>query len=169
MLNASILFKKIEEDLSKKEAIQTRELFCYRAEIYNIDLIFRVKAFYNNLYPYKNLSQILLPYYGVLKRKDILKLAASKDLDEFLEIYNNSKAVKTYGPKGSNMLTQTGVLPHIALRKKAIKLLRFSIVPETVLAALLCFADIERSNIVTVVEGVRYGLAPEKIESFLKL
>ena len=36
------------------------------------------------------------------------------------------------------------------------------------MSALLALADMERSNIVNVIEGVRYGLPPEEIEKFLK-
>ena len=36
------------------------------------------------------------------------------------------------------------------------------------LAALLCLANLERSNIINVIEGVRYGLSPEQISAFLK-
>ncbi len=163
------VFDKIKEDLSKKAALETCELFCLQAEIYNLDVIFRAKAFYSDVYSYKNLTEILLPYYGILNKKQILKLACAKDLDEFLSLYNASRAVKTYGIKSKNIEAQSGIQPHIALRNKARKLLHFSIVPETVLAALLCFAEIERSNIVTIVEGVRYGLEPDQIENFLKI
>ena len=37
------------------------------------------------------------------------------------------------------------------------------------LAALLCLATIDRSNIINVVEGVRYSLPPAEIRAFLKL
>ena len=32
----------------------------------------------------------------------------------------------------------------------------------------LCLANLERSNIINVIEGVRYGLSPEQISAFLK-
>ncbi len=163
------VFKKIDEDISGKAAKETKILFSYRAEIYNLDVIFRAKAFYSKIYNYSELTNLLLPHYGVLKKKEILKLAAAKDLDEFLHIYASSKAAKIYGERSADFLNEKGTKPFIALRNKAQKMLHFSIVPETVLAALLCFADIERSNIVTVIEGVRYGLEPEKIEKFLKM
>ena len=52
--------------------------------------------------------------------------------------------------------------------RAAQKLLHFSSTPQTVLAALLCLANLERSNIINVIEGVRYGLSPEQISAFLK-
>ena len=36
------------------------------------------------------------------------------------------------------------------------------------LAALLLLCDIERSNIINIIEGVRYGLSPDDIAAFLK-
>ena len=37
-----------------------------------------------------------------------------------------------------------------------------------VTAALLVLCDIERSNIINIIEGVRYGLSPDDIAAFLK-
>ena len=54
------------------------------------------------------------------------------------------------------------------LRRSAERLIHFSSTPHTVLAALLLLCDIERSNIINVIEGVRYGLSPEQISAFLK-
>ena len=41
-------------------------------------------------------------------------------------------------------------------------------ITQNTLAALLCLANLERSNIINVIEGVRYGLSPEQISAFLK-
>ena len=48
------------------------------------------------------------------------------------------------------------------------RLLHFSCTPQTVLAATLCLADIQRSNIINIIEGVRYGLPAAQINAFLK-
>ena len=76
---------------------------------------------------------------------------------------------------GKHRLFQSVLAEHIeeiALILVAIraaqKLLHFSSTPQTVLAALLCLANLERSNIINIIEGVRYGLSPEQISAFLK-
>ena len=43
-----------------------------------------------------------------------------------------------------------------------------SLIHISVLAALLVLCDIERSNIINIIEGVRYGLSPDDIAAFLK-
>ncbi len=162
------VLNKIDKELSKNAAKDTRELFCCQAEIYNIDMLFRTKAFYPTLFTTKQLQNNLLPVYGVLNKKVLFALAATNSLEDFFKMYNTTRAADVYGALSDNFERQTGAKPYRHLYKKAQRLIHFSSSPETVLAALLCLAEIERSNIVTVVEAVRYGLEPEKTERFLK-
>ncbi len=160
---------KIDEKMNKTDAKQTKELFCTMAEIYNIDLIIRAKAFYKKELNSEKIQQLLLPIYGTLTKSKLFKLAKANDINELITLYNQSKAANFYGSMPLNYSDIIGVKPYKTLRKKALKLIHFSINAQTVLAALLCLADIEKSNLITVVEGVRYNLPPEKIERFLKM
>ena len=89
-------------------------------------------------------------------------------LDEFLKLYNAGRAGQVYGARSADPADASEVSETRALYRAAQKLLHFSSTPQTVLAALLCLANLERSNIINVIEGVRYGLSPEQISAFLK-
>ncbi|MEG2393850.1 MAG: V-type ATPase subunit [Ruthenibacterium sp.] len=162
------VLKKISEDMRGTAAADMRELFCAQAEIYNLDLLFRIKAFYAQQFTPMQLRALLLPVYGVLKQKQLYAMAAAPNLNDFLTLYNQSRAAAAYGARTPNPADASDVAAQRVLYKKAQRMLHFSSTPQTVLAAVLCLADLERSNIVTIIEGVRYGLAPESIEQFLK-
>ena len=89
-------------------------------------------------------------------------------LDEFLRIYNASRAKEVYGERTAAPDIDDAVSANRTLQKAATRLLHFSSSPDTVLVALLCLATIERSNIVSIVEGVRYGLSAAQMQEFMK-
>lgn len=159
---------RIDTDLSGRTAQETRALFAHEAEIYNLDLLFRAKAFFNEQFTPARLKSLLLPIQAVLSLRSIYALANARTLDDFLQLYNASRAAQVYGLRSKNLDDAGDVRENRTLYRKAERLLHFSCKPQTVLAAVLCLANLERSNIITVIEGVRYGLAPDKIEQFLK-
>ncbi len=163
------VFKMIDIDLKGTPKEQITQLFLMQAEIFNLDMLFRIKAFYSQQFSLERIQSLLLPFYCVLSKKQLYKLCACANLQQFLQIYNSSKAAVKYGKKYDDFKTMHINEAQSVLYRKALKLLRFTIVPEVALAALMCIAQIERSNIVSVIEGVRYKLEPEKIEQFLKL
>lgn len=162
------VMQKIGRDLSGAAARDTRDLFCCRAEIYNLDLLFRVKAFYADQFTPMQLRALLVPVYGALSQKRLYALAAAPDLTTFLTLYNQGRAAQVYGKRSANPEEASEVAEYRTLYRKAERMLHFSSTPQTVLAAVLFLADLERSNVVTIIEGVRYGLAPERIAQFLK-
>ena len=159
---------QIDRDLSGRSAADTKRLFRMEAEIYNLDLLFRAKAFFSPQLTPEDLKKLLIPVYGVLSAKNMNALADTRGLDEFLKLYNAGRAGQVYGARSADPADASEVSETRALYRAAQKLLHFSSTPQTVLAALLCLANLERSNIINVIEGVRYGLSPEQISAFLK-
>ena len=159
---------QIDRDLSGRSAADTKRLFRMEAEIYNLDLLFRAKAFFSPQLTPEDLKKLLIPVYGVLSAKNMNALADTRGLDEYLKLYNAGRAGQVYGARSADPADASEVSETRALYRAAQKLLHFSSTPQTVLAALLCLANLERSNIINVIEGVRYGLSPEQISAFLK-
>ncbi len=160
--------RKLREDVHPRERAETQQLFECEAEIANLDIIFRAKAFFAESMPPERIRALLVPVYRVLNEKQLYALADTATLDEFLQKYNASRAAAYYGERTAKNSSDADVRGKSRLYATAEHLLRFSNTPQTVLAAVLCLADLERSNIINVVEGVRYGLPPEKIAAFLK-
>ena len=61
---------QIDRDLSGRSASETKKLFRMEAEIYNLDLLFRAKAFFSPQLTPEDLKKLLLPVYGVLSAKN---------------------------------------------------------------------------------------------------
>ncbi len=149
-------------------AEETEQLFLMQAEIYNLDLIYRAKAFFPEALPPQSLRKLLLPVYHVLPQRRMMELADAPDFAAFLRLYNASRARDVYGERSGDVRDASDVPAGRQLYRYAQRSLHMSSRPQTVMSALLALADMERSNIVNVIEGVRYGLPPEEIEKFLK-
>ena len=108
-----------------------------------------------------NVSYILPP-------RKLYEMANARDLNEFLRLYNDSRAKAVYGERTADLEKPSDIEADRALYHTAERLLHFSCTPQTVLAATLCLADIQRSNIINIIEGVRYGLPVAQINAFLK-
>lgn len=160
--------KKLDADLSGSAAADTRKLFVSQAEMYNLDLLYRCKAFFPKQFTPLQLRRLLLPVYGVLSEKKLLELVLAKDFDSYLTLYNASRAVGAYGAHSKNASDTSETQEQRVLYRRADHLLHFTSSPQTALACVLCIAMLERSNIINVIEGVRYGLAPNQIEQYLK-
>lgn len=147
---------------------ETKQLLRMEAEVYNLDVLYRAKAFFAGSLPPGRLAGLLLPVYCTLRPRQLQAMADAPDLAAFLRLYNATRARQVYGERQGDARAATNVPAGRALYRRALRLLHASSRPDTVMAALLCLADMERSNIVNVIEGVRYRLAPEEIERFLK-
>ena len=160
--------RKIREDLRGRTRAETQRLFECEAEIANLDLIYRAKAFFPSGLTPERVCSLLIPVWGVLSPRQMEALAKTQSLDEFLQRYNATRAASYYCVRAAGDPLEADVREKSRLYALAEHLLHFTNSPQTALAAVLCLADLERSNIINVVEGVRYGLPPEKIAVFLK-
>ena len=158
----------ISRDLKGAAAKDTRLLFLQQAEIYNLDMLYRAKTFFAGQFTPAVLCRLLLPYWNVLSQRKMEQLAAARDTAEFLRLYNASRAAALYGERREAGAGSAEFCEQRVLRRSAERLVHFSSTPHTVLAALLVLCDIERSNIINIIEGVRYGLSPDDIAAFLK-
>ena len=89
---------QIDRDLSGRSAADTKRLFRMEAEIYNLDLLFRAKAFFSPQLTPEDLKKLLIPVYGVLSAKNMNALADTRGLDEFLKLYNAGRADRYTAP-----------------------------------------------------------------------
>ena len=93
---------QIDRDLSGRSAADTKRLFRMEAEIYNLDLLFRAKAFFSPQLTPEDLKKLLIPVYGVLSAKNMNALADTRGLDEFLKLYNAGRAGQVYGARSAD-------------------------------------------------------------------
>lgn len=162
------VIRQIDRSIPGHTRQDTKRLFLQQAEIYNLDLLYRAKAFYNTQLPPQRIRALLLNVSYILPPRKLYEMANARDLNEFLWLYNDSRAKAVYGERTADLEKPSDIEADRALYHTAERLLHFSCTPQTVLAATLCLADIQRSNIINIIEGVRYGLPVAQINAFLK-
>ncbi len=138
-------------------------LISARAEIMNLSSVYRLKKFYQM--PSEKIRGWLYPYHWRLSQKETDQLVQAENADIFLQ-----RLLQTsYGPWiDTQELFLEGQLNQ-ARRVQEEKMIHFSTDPHVIYTAfmLLCYKEME--NIIRVIEGVHYGMKPEKIESLLSL
>lgn len=159
---------KIDRDVTGTLRKTLRQLFETEAELHNLDVLLRAKAFFADALPPQKLETLLLPFHRVLTPKVLRTMAYAADLDAFMLAYNASRAKAAYGAQTAGVTSATSTQQQRVMLHSAEKLLHFSSKPESALAALLCLAQLEVNNLTNIIEGVRYQLAPEQIEAFIK-
>lgn len=150
---------------SGRELKEVVSLFLQEAELYNIGLIFRIKAFFPSEYNAEQVIELLLPFSYRVPPRRMQQLAACSSLNTLESTFRSFNLDKLYGFP-DHKTTQSRELSY--MYKRAILLLHFTTSPTAALAAFVFFAKLERSNIINVIEGVRYGLPPEDIDKLLK-
>ena len=159
------VFELADKHLTGRELQSVKDLFLQEAEIYNINVILRAKVFFGAAFTGEQIRHLLLPYtYRVGKRRQE-ELINARGLDALFAVYRQSGLEKLAGPTSPDEFDATSgrVLYHHAQR-----LLHRSASPSATVAAFVFFAKRERDNVINVVEGVRYGLTPEKIRALLR-
>lgn len=145
--------KSVEKELS--------EMFNLFVDLHNFVRILRLKKYYNASLDTINSS--ILPF-GLFKNKHIEGLVTAKTPEEVISI------VKTtwLGKKLQNIeYNYVDELPEIMKYLKSRHNIRFSVNPPVVMLSYIFLTEIELSNIINIIEGVRYGLPPEKVEQLL--
>lgn len=158
------LFALIDKTLSGRDAKAVRELFLQECEIYNLDLLIRVKSYFPGSYTPEELWQLLLPYRYHLPKHTLAEMTEAKTADALVQMFIASPAVKYTGPLGPEEVAAEGSR---SIHKHAKQVLRLSSSPGATLAAFLTLAKLDKENIVNVIEGVRYGLEPERVRAML--
>lgn len=157
-------FALVERSFSGQERDSVNSMFLQEAEIHNLQLIMRIKKFFPTAYTPEEIHQLLLPYRIHVTKQMMNTMVEAPTLDALRLLFRQSSAVRYTGSADFDDITITSgrVLYHHALR-----LLRLTSSPAAAMAAFLSLAKLERDNVVNVIEGVRYGLPPEKIRALL--
>lgn len=153
-----------EQSFKGSELRDVKELFLEEAELYNVNMLFRIKSFFPDAYDADLIKQMLLPIYYKVSRKNLHLLASAKNSAEVVSMLDGFRRARQFSLPTEQQMNEQEDAP---LYSRAITLLHFTSSPSAALAAFMCFAKLERSNIINCLEGVRYGLAPEEIERLI--
>ncbi len=159
-----MIFELIAQSFSGRERQMVRELFLQQAEIYNLQLMVRVKTYFAHIYPGATVQQLLLPYTFHLTKHKLEEMAAAPSIEAFLQLYKQSGAVRYGLPTNTDDMLHLG---NQVLFSHARLMLHLTPSPAAALAAFLALARLIRENVINIIEGVRYGLAPETMSAMM--
>lgn len=147
---------------SGKTAQQLRDLITLEAELLNLNALYRLKRFFR--LPSAQLQSLMLPFRFRISRQALAELVESSDDKAFLTELAKTSYGRLIDLQSSTFFDENTAL----LRYKfARRLLHFSSDPRVVFMAFALLRKMETENIIRIIEGVRYGLSPDKIERLL--
>lgn len=157
------LLRRARDSSTGKALDELESLICGRAEIMNLCMIYRLKRFYH--LPLEQIRRNLYPHRWRLSARELERLAAAENEEAFMRILRQT-AYEPYIDLDDTFLEQQ---LDRARRRQERRLLRFSTDPQVIFTAFMLLSGKETENVVRVIEGVHYGMKPEKIESMLYL
>ncbi|MBU5626076.1 V-type ATPase subunit [Oscillibacter sp. MSJ-2] len=142
---------------------QLHELIETHVELINIRAIYRMKTFFPEAGP-DRIRGLLLPSWR--RSSGMEQLLSAPTAGEFRTALSESRYCRYFGPDDLSEIDYRAdrVEYHLARR-----FMHFASDAPTAFMAFMVLTQLELENIVTIIEGVRYGTPPEEIASMLIL
>ncbi len=158
------VFRQVREDFSGREAEAVRDMFLMEAQLYNLQLLLRVKTYFPDTYTLDELRELLLPYNYRTPRRLMEELIEAPGTEKLLALLRSSPSGRYAAGDTPDELAVAG---NGLLYRHAKRILHLNPSPYAAIAAFIALCKLERENITNVIEGVRYGVAPERINAML--
>ena len=155
------IFNIVESYKNKSIEKELSEMFNLFVDLHNFVRVLRLKKYYKA--SPAMIKQSILPF-GLFRKKHIQGFIDAQTADEVI------KVIKTtwLGGKLRNIkYNYADDVPEIMKYRKSRHNIRFSINPPVVMLSYIFLTEIELSNIINIIEGVRYGLSAEEIRELL--
>ena len=160
------VFALMEKDMRGREAAAVRDLLLQEIEVYNLELLLRIKLYFPTVYREDELRSLLMPWYWRIGKRRMDVLVQAETPESYLALLRNIPSLRYMGGATPDDLAAEGGRQTY---HHARTVLHLTSAPHAALAAFISLAKLERQNVVNVIEGVRYGLAPERVRSMLYL
>lgn len=159
------IFEDIRESLGGSAGDTLIDMFTSEIDLENLVRIVRLKEYFRADAGYIRIA--LLPH-GNVKGSVAERLISCKDVSEVLSAADHMKVFR--GKLGDYAdCTRIDELPARYMLRRAYHEIYFSSVPSVVMVSYLKISEIELSNIIRIIEGIRYSLDPDKIYKMLLL
>lgn len=156
------LYKRMKKYLHGKDWKPLEDSFGIKTDVLNILWVYRCKKYYDM--PKEIINSYLLPFNYKLRKETLRSLVEANDLEEFAEIVAGTKYASIF-QRDIDEFFEVNFAEY--MYNVHMKLFRNH--PLTVSAAVdyIHMKEYELSNIISIIEGIRYGLRPEKIKKFI--
>jgi V/A-type H+-transporting ATPase subunit C len=157
-----LVFAIIKKDFKGSEKVALQNFFLVKAELQNVSIIYRTKKYYD--ISKSLLISKLLPYKRFISKANLQKMLDCESADEICEILSHTPYAKKLSNDSPDFI---GDFTARTFYEYARHNIRFSPLPSKVLLCCVTLFEYEVQDLITVVEGVRYGLQPSEIEKLL--
>ncbi len=161
-----LLFELIDNGLSGEERDTLRDIFISKIDLENLIRVIRLKDYFSSASP-EYIRTSLIPHGNVMK-ENAVRLAQCSNSGAVLAEASKMKAFR----KKLGELDRCRHIDELTdryLLKRCWHEIYFSPHPTVVMISYLHLSETEVSNIIKIVEGIRYGLAPSEIMGLLIL
>jgi V/A-type H+-transporting ATPase subunit C len=163
----SYLYDRIYKVVQKHTRGNTKEelhkIFDSYLDLFNFVNVIRMKRYYNM--STRDMKAILLPF-GTLKQKHLHAMITASDYKEAINIMKTTSIGKKLDEVNYNFVDG---LPLRFIYKICNHYIRFSSNPSVVMFSYINLTRVELSNIINIIEGVRYKVPREEILKILIL
>ncbi len=166
----SQLFNYMNNEIVKKfhggDKEDLMDLLSINVELSSVLNIYRINKYYKSCGEDMKRSLVFDMRYKISKRT-YERMLKEDDADKVLEIFLNETSYgrKMEAPDGQYIDRFINRMVY----RRASHLIRFSTNPTVALVAYLRTSSIERRDIITIIEGVRYRLPPDDIASMITI
>jgi V/A-type H+-transporting ATPase subunit C len=156
------LYKRMKKYLTGKDFRPLEESFGVKTDVLNMLWIYRCKKYYNM--KKEIIRSYILPFNAGIRKETLNRLIEAEDIEEFLEIAGTTKYSSIFirDIDGFFEVNFADYMYNIHMKL-------FRKYPLSVTAAVdyIHMKEYELSNIISIIEGIRYGLPAEKIRKFV--
>jgi len=159
------IFETIHDKFRGKAHEELHDLFGTYVDLENFSHIYRLKRFYGA--DHDTCRTMVYPHYHRISKKVMAELIAAPKSDAALEILSKKTP---YGKKIDPDTAAGGYMTsaiHGIIARKAVRLLRFSTHPSSVMMGYLQLAELEKRDLTTIIEGIRYSISPDEIRRLI--
>ena len=157
-------FQMLHKSFSGETRKELEYLLSLEAELTNIRRVVRSKKYYDA--NRESLEEHMLPYRCLLTAHQQETMLSAADANEALAVLQNSRYkrfTQRFAPEEIDGFARR-VLLEVCQQK-----LHFSKSPAVVMICFFQYAQGEVDNVTNIIEGIRYGLPPDRISALLTL
>ena len=136
--------------------------FSSQIELDNLIKIYRLKKYYDA--PADKIRKVVTPHYYWFLKKDIDHLIDECNGDQVFEALKNSRYKGFMSDTNFTYIEYHAKYINYAMSRQQ---LNFSNDPDIVLMSYMIISEMEVENLVDIIEGIRYHIAPDKIANSL--
>lgn len=154
------IVKKYTRGEAKRQLL---DIFNSYVDLTNFVRIIRLKVFYK--IPKEKVEKSLLPF-GKLSRRILEEMASAEAEEDIRTVFNRTEIGKRASHVQNSFVDE---IPHRVNFSTCHHYIDFSTHPSVVLISYVFLCEAEISDIVTIVEGIRYKLPPDEIRKMLTI